>query len=270
MSKVGRLRPSPALLVATTALVVTMSGAAMALPGKGTVSTNDIKKGAITKKLIAKGAVGSAQIIGKSIKGNRLKDGTIKSKQLADGGVTGKKVADGAISSKQVAVDGLNDSNIADYKVIGPIRVAATDGVDEATARSAAVKTQLIKSGQITISAKCFRDTTADTVFGEIYVETSANGAIFEGAADQKPGGNAATDFLNTNTVEANRKLDQRSTTGPGTAAADEGSFTITSADGVQQLIGQTSVSVKDGNLAGGNGVYGTGNVCLFGLQLSG
>ena len=54
------LRPTPALIVAMVALVAAMSGAAVALPGKGTVSTNDIKKGAITKKLLAKGAVGSS------------------------------------------------------------------------------------------------------------------------------------------------------------------------------------------------------------------
>jgi hypothetical protein len=259
MSKVGRLRPSPALLVATTALVVTMSGAAMALPGKGTVSTNDIKKGAITKKLIAKGAVGSAQIIGKSIKGNRLKDKAVGRKQIDDG----------AIGSAQVAVDGLNSTNIADYKAIGPVRVGATGAADEASARTAAPATLLFKKGGLTIAAKCFRDTTADVAFGEIYVQTNANGAIFNGTADFKVGGPAATDFLNTDTLETDRQLEVQQAAAL-TAAYNEGEFTAASADGQTQLVGQTSVGVKNGDLAGGNGAYGSGNVCLFGLQVSG
>ncbi|MFL5870516.1 MAG: hypothetical protein ACJ75R_05505 [Solirubrobacterales bacterium] len=259
MTKVKRMRPTPALLVAITALVVAMSGAAIALPGKATVSTNDIKKGAITKKLIARGAVGSAQIIGKSVKGNRLKDKAVGRKQIDDG----------AITSEQVAADGLNSSNIADYKAVGPVRVAATGGVDEASARNAAPKTELFKKGGLTISAKCFRDTTANIAFGEIYVETSANGAIFNGATDLKVGGPAASDFLNTDTLETDRQLDSQQAAAQA-AAYNEGEFTIASADGRTQLVGQTSVGVKNGELPGGNGAYGSGNVCLFGLQVSG
>ena len=30
-------------------------------------------------------------------------------------------------------------------------------------------------------------------------------------------------------------------------------------------LTGSFAVAIKNGNLAGGNGVYGDGNVCLFG-----
>ena len=269
MSKLVRLRPSPALLVAVTALAVAMSGAAVALPGKQTVSTNDIKKGAITKKLIAKGAVGSAQIIGKSIKGNRIKDDAIKAKQLADQAVTGKKVADGAIGSKQVAANGLNSTNIADYKAVGPVRVGATGGTDETSARSAAPSTELFKKGGLTITAKCFRDTTANVVYGEIYVQTSANGAIFNGTADFKVGGAAVGDFLNTDTLETDRQLEAQQAAAQA-AAYNEGEFTATSADGQTQLVGQTSAAVKNGDLAGGNGAYGSGNVCLFGLQVSG
>jgi hypothetical protein len=249
MTRIKGLRPTPALLVAITALVVAMSGAAIALPGKATVSTNDIKKGAITKKLIAKGAVGSAQIIGKSIKGNRLKDGAIK--------------------SKQVAADGLNSTNIADYKAIGPIRVTATGGAGEAAARNAAPRTALFEKGSLTISAKCFRDTTANVGYAEIYVETSASGAIFNGTTDFKVGGPAASDFLNTDTIETNRQLGAQQAAAQS-AAYNEGEFTITSADGTQQLVGQTSVGVKNGELPGGNGAYGSGSACLFGLQVSG
>src|SRR5690606_28271305 len=148
----------------------------------------------------------------------------------------------------QVAKDGLNSSNIADVKVVGPIRVTATEGPDLATARANAPATELYKKGQITIEAKCLRDTGTPETVGEIYVKTSANGAIFNGSQDDLQGGPAAGDFLNTDTPEDDRQLDTQSADAVGPASYNEGEFTITSADGQTQLIGQTSIGVKEGN----------------------
>lgn len=313
MSSSKFLRPSPALIVAVTALVVAMSGAAIALPGRGSVDSGDLAKGSVKQKAIAKGAVGSKQIIGKSIKGNRLKDGAIRFKQLDDAAVTEAKIADGVISTAKLAAasvttdkladgavvnqkiaaqtintgklangavtgqkveDGsLSSTDLSDYAVIGSdagsfVKLTATDGGSEAAARTAATETTLYAKGNLTISAKCFRDTVADQTFAEMYVATSADGAIFDGSTDELSGGNAATDFLNTNTLETDRVLDDVSATAAD-AEMDEGEFNAVGPDGTH-LIGQTTVAAKNGALAGGNGVYGDGNVCLFGGEISG
>lgn len=273
MSSKRKLRPSPALLVALAALVMAMSGAAVALPGKNSVQKNDIENGAVTGKKIAKGAVGSAQIKGKSIKGNRIKDGGIKEKQLADGAVAEKKIADDAVTAAKVPDEGLSSKKINDYAVISSaagnfVKLTATEAATEVAARIAAPATELFKKGGITLSAKCFRDTAADTTFAEVYVTTNADGAIFNGATDSLPGGNAATDFLNTNTAETDRVVDDELATA-ATANLNEGEFTIVGADGTH-LVGQTTVAAKNGTLAGGEGVYGAGNVCLFGGEVSG
>ena len=146
MSRLSKLRPSPALIVALAALVAAMSGAAMALPGKNSVKKNDIANGAVTGKKIAEEAVKSKHIKGKTIKGNRLKDKAIKAKQIADD----------AIASAQVAADGLNSSDIADYKVVGPVKVTASEHADEAAGRADSPAVTLLTKGQITIEAKCF------------------------------------------------------------------------------------------------------------------
>jgi hypothetical protein len=265
------VRPSPALFVSMIALVMAMSGAAIA--AKGTVATKDIKKGAVTKqklangavtkKKLAKGSVGSQQIIGKSIKGNRIKDGGIKDKQIADATITGAKVADEGLSSK----------NISDYAVISSdagnfVKLTATEGANEAAARDAAPETTLFEKGNLKITAKCFRDTGGDETSAEIYIATSANGAIFDGNTDDLSGGNAATDFLNTNTLATDRVLDDVSVNGAN-ANLDEGEFTAVGPDGTH-LVGQLTIAAKNGNLAGGNGVYGDGNVCLFGGEIAG
>jgi hypothetical protein len=54
--------PSPALLVSMVALVLALGGTAIALPGKGTVKTNDIARAAVTGKKIAKAAVKTGKI----------------------------------------------------------------------------------------------------------------------------------------------------------------------------------------------------------------
>jgi hypothetical protein len=49
--------PSPALLVALIALVAALAGSAVALPGKGTVKSNDIAKGGVKGKNLAEASV---------------------------------------------------------------------------------------------------------------------------------------------------------------------------------------------------------------------
>lgn len=254
------LRPTPALLVAMVALVAAMSGAAIALPGKGTVSTNDIKKGAITKKLIAKGAVGSQQIIGKSIKGNRIKDAGIKAKQIADATITGKQVAD----------DGLSDKNISDYEVIGDgsfVKLTATEAPTLAGALAAAPETVLFSKGQLTLYAKCYRDTTAGSIEGGIYARTTANGAILQGVGPALPAGNST--LLDTTTAEADRAVDLQLTAVADAGAVGESEGVLIGADGTDLHI-LSHIAVKQGTFAGGNGAFADGNVCLFGGQISG
>ena len=283
MSWISKGRPTPALIVAMVALVMAMSGAAVALPGKGKVQTNDLQNSSVTKKKIAKGAVGSAQIVGKSIKGNRLKDDAVKSKQLAENAVTNKKieaqavtadkVKDGSLTGKQVAAEGISSGNISDYAVLGSAagpfhKLTATDAATEAAGRSDAPATTLFKKGQLTVTAKCFRDTGGNTVFAEIYIESSADGAIFTSFNDALIGGNAAADFLNDDTALNLRQLGAANSTATSANMA-ESNFSAQAPDGTA-LNGQVTAASKNGALAGGNGVYGDGNVCLFSGQIAG
>jgi hypothetical protein len=50
-------RPSPALIVAVVALVAALAGSALALPGKNTVQSNDIKKNAVKSKQLKNNGV---------------------------------------------------------------------------------------------------------------------------------------------------------------------------------------------------------------------
>ncbi len=264
------LRPTPAMIVAMVALVAAMSGAAIALPGKGTVSTNDIKKAAITKKLIAKGAVGSQQIIGKSIKGNRIKDKGVKAKQIADATITEKQIADATITGAKVADDGLSDKNISDYEVIGDgsfVKLTATEAASLAGALAAAPETVLFTKGQLTLYAKCYRDTTTGETEGGIYARTTTDGAILQGAGGNLPNNDAT--LLDTGTAEADRAVDLQLVSNADSGTVGEAESALIGADGTDLQI-LSHIAVKQGSFAGGNGAFGDGNVCLFGGQISG
>jgi hypothetical protein len=55
-------RPSPAMAVAFIALLAALSGTAVALPGKNTVDSGDIKKGAVKRGDLAANAVNGGKV----------------------------------------------------------------------------------------------------------------------------------------------------------------------------------------------------------------
>jgi hypothetical protein len=73
-------RKNPALVVAIVALVAAMGGSAVALPGKGSIDRNDVKKNAIASKAI--------------------RNGQVKGVDIARGAVTGANIADGAVGRR--------------------------------------------------------------------------------------------------------------------------------------------------------------------------
>ena len=248
MKRISRRRPSPALIVAVMALVAALAGTAIA--GAGRLEQRGVEEER-EEDFQEAGQEADQQA-------DPLADGDI-----ADGAITGAKIAANAVDGSKVADNSLNDTKMSDYELIGNsfVLLTATEGANEAAARAAAPEVELFTKGQGRIYAKCFRSTATDTTFAEKFAQTSADGAIMEGE-DDFPGGNAATDFLNTNTLEADRLLAQEEATG-NDADYDESEWTLAFPDGTA-LNGQDGTAAKNGNLAGGNGIYGAGNVCLF------
>jgi hypothetical protein len=82
ISRYARLRPSPAAVIAVIALVFAVSGVAVALPGKNSVATKDIKKNAVTAAKIKNGNVTEP----------KLGEGAVTTGKLGSDAVTGAKV----------------------------------------------------------------------------------------------------------------------------------------------------------------------------------
>lgn len=108
-SKILNRLPSPALVVASVALVAALGGTAVALPGKGGVDQNDIRRGAVGAKTIKPNAVGS----------DKIADGAVGTADLADAGVGTADLADGSVTKAKLASSAL-PSVVAYGKVTDP------------------------------------------------------------------------------------------------------------------------------------------------------
>jgi len=77
-----RRRPTLATMIALVALVIALSTNADALPGRGTVETNDIQNGAVTTPKLHTGAVSTP----------KLRNGAVTAAKIGDGAVTAAKI----------------------------------------------------------------------------------------------------------------------------------------------------------------------------------
>lgn len=241
----SRLRPSPAMLVAMTALVLTMSGAAVAA---SKIDTDDIKSKAVTTKKIDK----------KAVTGSRLASDSVKRAKIKADAVDGSKVEDNSLS----------DEDLSDYRILGDsfVRVTATEAATLAAAQAAAPETSLATKEPLELYAKCFRDTTLGETRGEIYSRTSVDGVIQEGL-DLLPNNNAT--LLNTGTAEEDREIDTQSILLANAGSVGEAEGALLAPDGTAFNV-LTYIAVKQGAFPAGNGAFGDGNVCLFGGTLTG
>ena len=101
MRILGRLRPTPAMVVALIALFVAMGGIGYAA---AKIGSKDIKVNAVKSRHIANGAVTKKAI----------HKGAVVGVKIANGTVTGRKLASNSIRASKLAgtVDGLNSVNV--------------------------------------------------------------------------------------------------------------------------------------------------------------
>src|SRR5262245_12752383 len=93
MSRLSRFRrlPSPAAVIAIVALVFAVSGVAVALPGKNSVGTKDIKKNAVTAAKVKDGAITTAKIGNDAVTGAKVDEATLGTVPSASTAATATK-----------------------------------------------------------------------------------------------------------------------------------------------------------------------------------
>src|SRR3954471_10377928 len=119
-----RGRPSPAMVVAFIALLAALTGTAAALPGSGTVRSDDLRTGSVGKRAIRNGAVGKGE----------AKSGSIGISELRDGAVTPDKLQHPVYSARVAGSNGrlLRGVGAASATRIGAGNYRVTFGTDVA------------------------------------------------------------------------------------------------------------------------------------------
>lgn len=256
-------RPSPAMVVALLALSVALGGAgyaAVTLP-RNSVGTPQLRNGAVSAAKLKSGAVSAA----------KLANGAVGTRKLANGAVTGAKIQDGSIGGADILLASLGKvpsaasaDKTAGVTIVPLTRATPTSAAGVAAARSAAPEIPLLTKGQLTIYGKCLKDTGGPAVAAESYVKTAADGAILSSQQDDLTG--AGGNYLNVATPEVDRQLEVESAALDRAAfgAANNTDFSIVAPDGTA-LRGFLYVAAKQGTIVPTNGVYGVGDVCIFG-----
>ena len=257
-------RPSPATLLSVIALVAAMSGTAVALPGSGTVDGNDIKRGAVKTQALHHRAVTTQKINRQAVRGGKLARNAVKAGKIRDGAVKTQKLLDGAVTAPKIANNAIDDAKIADRALIPLRKVTAATGANADAARAAATPTELFKKGPLSLYAKCYTDTTADDTYAAVFAATTAAGSVLLSSEDVLIG----NPFLDPGTAEANREVEVEDANN-NDADGFRNVFELVAPDGMA-VRGQVAAFAKNGNLPGGDGIYGAGDACLFSGIVSG
>lgn len=148
-SKTRSLRPSPALIVACVALVMALTGSAIAAGVAknsvrspqivdGTVRTVDLRDDSVNAAKIAKDQVGADEIAENAVASPEVAPDSLAAADLAPASVTSSEVADQSLTANDLGPDSVGTSEIAADSV-GTSEIA-TDAVGPGELQSASVR----------------------------------------------------------------------------------------------------------------------------------
>ena len=99
--------PSPAMAVAFVALIAALTGTAVALPGSNTVTSGDIKRG----------AVGTSDIRNNSVRSGDIRNSTVRGRDVRNNTLTGADINESSLGTVPSA-SAANAANFANASVI--------------------------------------------------------------------------------------------------------------------------------------------------------
>ncbi|MGH2716115.1 MAG: hypothetical protein ACRDM7_19970 [Thermoleophilaceae bacterium] len=102
MKRLYSRRPTPAMIVAFVALLAALSGTAVALPGKNTVDSGDLKKGAVK----------TSDLANRAVTNKKVKNGTLTGAKVKDDSLTGADINESTLGQVPSA-NAANSANTA-------------------------------------------------------------------------------------------------------------------------------------------------------------
>lgn len=170
MRKFLAKRPTPAMAVAFVALLAALSGSAIALPGKNSVDSGDIKNGQVKTKDIKNNDVRSGDVRNGTLTGGDVKDDSLTGADVNEGTlgqVPSANSANSANNANSVGGTGLSGllqvSGCQTGKILGFARIKGEAGAFPTTYTSSAT----------------FVDTAHNCSGGAVEVRRDAEGVYF-------------------------------------------------------------------------------------------
>jgi hypothetical protein len=219
-----RRQPSPAMAVAFIALLAALSGTAVALPGKNTVDsgdiknnalrTQDIRNGSVTTKDVKDNDVGSVDIQNDTLTGIDINEGSLGQVPLAISANTANTANTANSANSATTANSANSANTAHTANTANTANTATNANRAGSAGSvdgrmpflvklsAGQSQTLATHGAVSIVAECVEDGGEDVV--RILGATSQDGAAM-GSNDFESYTGSPTDSLNSTTPAGNR-----------------------------------------------------------------
>jgi hypothetical protein len=186
MGKKTVRRPSPAMVVSMIALFVALSGSAVALQGRNSVDSGDIKKNAVRSTDIkSPNGVRSNDVKNETLKGVDIGVGQVASADITDQSVTGTDIENGSVGSADITDESLTPADLGANSVERSEIASAAVGADEVGDNIAPrFNTVSVAGGAAENGAAVLGETTASCLAGEDLV--SGNGWWLD---DANPGG---------------------------------------------------------------------------------
>jgi len=259
-------RPSPAVLIALLALVLSVAGPALAHDASG----------------FAARVISGRTIKQHSISGVRLKNNTLTGLQIDEAKLGPVPTAANAVTA-QTATSALNAVNAASAGTAASAttagsagelagharffeRASATSGASLTAALAASPELPLAQVGAVGLYARCLRDTSGGPdVHALIYVRSTVPGGVLDGP-DSKLQGSTAGDTLGPATAEPGRQIRSVTAAGPDAArfaGGAPGAFSLVTGDGVA-FSGQVALGAQEGAPPGAATAFAAGSGCIF------
>jgi hypothetical protein len=135
MTTMRRFQPTPAFVVAIVALVVSMSGTAVAVTAlaPNSVKSKHIANGHVKVKDLAADSVRGAKVQDASLTGADVADGSLASADVTDESLTGGDVQNGSLTGEDVQDDSLTGADVNESTLQGVmasrVRMVVTQGI---------------------------------------------------------------------------------------------------------------------------------------------
>jgi hypothetical protein len=267
MRRIKHYRPSPATVLASIALFVSLGGVSYGV-ATGSIDSREIRNNTVRSKDIRNNQVSSRDIRNNSVRGRDVRNSTLTGADVKNDKLTGADVLESSLGLVPAAnasnfANRANSAGAVDSVLTFPLKRAAA-AADLASAPQVALGTK----GAFSFYGKCYK--ASGRVQADIYVALTSGVATF--STEDQDDSTPATGYLKPSTPETDRLVEETNT---GAAAnsfdADNEDADFRATDGTTAITGVVGLAeAKQGSPAAGDGPFGSGDACLFGGSVFG